>query len=762
MILYSLAFLLGDLLLQSMAALPSLSFCLWLFVLSVVVSVLLFRRINYCYFSIVLATGFLWAAYVAHSVLSFSLPHEMEGTPLILTGTVASLVNTDGTGQHFNFYTNVKDPVLIRLSWPKHDATLLPGDVWQLKVRLKRIHGTQNPGGFDVEKWALEEHLRGMGYVIDGPNNQYIKHSTWSYPVAQIRQTLQSRIHALLPHSAMLPWLLALTTGDRGSVNHRDWEVLRKTGTNHLMAIAGLHIGLVALAAKYVIAKSWRLFPRLMLMLPSIEAEACGALIAGVGYAALAGFSLPARRACFMLMVFIVATLLRRKVSLWVVWSLAMLGVLLLDPLSVLSDSFWLSFSTIALVIYGMQGRMNEDNLWWKWGRIQWVIGFGLIPLTLYLYHECSVVSLVANSITIPLLAVLILPLCLLSAVFLFLMPPMGYLFLFFADTSLQLLWMILSWFASLPFASFHIALATPWLLLTAVIAVLLFLLPAGQPGRWLGLIWCLPIIFFTPLRPAVGDVWLTVLDVGQGLSTIVKTRDHTLVYDVGPRISDKMDSGENIVVPYLQLDNRKQIDALVVSHGDNDHIGGAPALLKAFSVRHIYTSVPEKLVSPVTSYCLAGMQWKWDGVDFAFLYPTPDMLHRVNDSSCVLRIKTASQTILLPGDIEKASEIELLTRLPEQLQATVMVAPHHGSKTSGVPSFIAAVYPQYIVYATGYRNKYHFPHPSVVASYSAIHATGLNTVETGAMTLKLEAGRPLMPPERYRFNHHRYWMDGI
>lgn len=722
---------------------------------------LLLRRCCNFYIPIFFMAGFLWAAYNSHAILSWTLPHTLEGKPLVLTGTIASLVTTDNSAQHFNFSTTIKQPVLLRLSWPNHHARLLPGDVWQITVKLKRIHGMENPGGFDVEKWALQEHLRATGYVIDDPKNDYISHSLFNYPFAQIRQLVKERIESTLADSSMLPWVLALAVGDRSEVNSTDWEVLRKTGTNHLMAIAGLHIGLLAAAMAWLLACGWRQSPRLLFLLPVMEAEMCAALVSGFIYAMLAGFSLPSCRACLMLCVFAAASLGRRKVNVWIIWSLALLSVLVLDPLAVLSDSFWLSFGTIALVIYGMRGRLQPQGIWWKWCRIQWVIGIGLIPFTLYFFQECSLISLAANSVAIPWLAFFILPVVMAGVVCLFICPPLGQLLMTLSTVTLQLLWGGLNWFAATPFSSVSIIIPDSSYLLLSVIAVFLLLLPAGQCGRWLGLVWCLPVLLYMPPRPAAGDAWLTVLDVGQGLAAVVKTKSHTLIYDAGPKLSEKMDSGENVVVPYLQLD-RRPLDALVISHGDNDHIGGAPAIIKAFKIQHIYTSVPDKLPTSVTEYCLVGKSWSWDGVEFAFLYPTQEMLDKVNDSSCVLQVKIGKQTILLPGDIEKAAELALLARVPEQLQASVMLAPHHGSKTSGLQGFIAAVDPQYIIYATGYRNKYKFPHPDVVDSYAAINANQLNTTESGAMTFKLEAVRPLMPPERFRVSHPHYWEDKL
>ena len=253
-----------------------------------------------------------------------------------------------------------------------------------------------------------------------------------------------------------------------------------------------------------------------------------------------------------------------------------------------------------------------------------------------------------------------------------------------------------------------------------------------------MGLLWLLPLILYQPDKPKIGDVWATVLDVGQGLSVVVQTHSHLLVYDAGPRLGESLDAGENVVVPFLRTLAAKKIDMLVISHGDNDHIGGAPALIKSFPVTAIKTSVPSQIPSTMTSYCMAGFSWQWDGVRFQFIYPFADTLGFGNDSCCVLRVDNGKHSILLPGDIEKYSEEMLLKRSPQLLQSTVIIAPHHGSKTSDLEGFIEAVHPTYIVYATGYLNRYHFPHQSVVEKYAAINTEQLNTVDTGALTVSL------------------------
>lgn len=765
MLLYALAFLLGDVFLQSQPALPTTNFCLLMLMISVILTAVSFSFTRYWPVFMLFFAGFIRTAWVASSVLSHPLPHTLENKPITVTGMVASLVNQDSTGSHFLFRvdhanTAIHVPQLVRMSWHDNQRTIKPGDIWRLTIRLKRIHGLYNPGGFDAEKWALMTHLRGSGYVLSNKTAYFLEHHYTEYIFDQFRQFIQVKIVSVLPKSEMLPWLFALTTGDREKVRAADWEVLRKTGTNHLMAIAGLHIGLVAGVVKIAAGRCLRWFPALALKFPLPFVEAAAALFAGFLYAGLAGFSLPARRAFVFLIIFAAAMLLSKRINAWVTLGVTLLLLLIIDPLSVLSESFWLSFCTIAFVIYGMRGRVRENSIWWKVCRIQWVIGFALIPLTLYFYHEFSLVSFFANIVTIPLLAFLILPLSLFSAIFIICLPPVGHLLLLLTNAVLKCWWFILCWFDSIKLSTPAIFVPDLFSLLVMMIGVLILLLPIGQAGRWLGIIWCLPAFLYLPVKPAAGDLWMTLLDVGQGLSVVVMTPHHTLIFDSGPKVNEKIDAGRAVIIPYLQSLDRFQIDALIISHGDNDHIGGVPATIKKMKVHDIVTSVPEKFKHRTARYCLAGQRWWWDGVMFEFLYPTKERLHQGNNSSCVLRIVIGKNVIILPGDIEKSAESELIQRVPEKLMATVLVAPHHGSQSSGLSAFIEAVYPQYVLYATGYLNKYHLPTASVVLSYDRIHAIQLNNVDQGSITLKFNARNKVPQVMSYRNEAQRYWLD--
>jgi competence protein ComEC len=415
-----------------------------------------------------------------------------------------------------------------------------------------------------------------------------------------------------------------------------------------------------------------------------------------------------------------------------------------------------LSFCSVALIIYGISGRLAPTGLWWKWGRIQWVIAVGLIPLSIGLFQACSFTSFMANSIAIPWVEFILVPLCLLGCFCLIFSAKLGGCILILADKLLGILWIILTWFAQLPHLVWYQVVPHTWMLISGVMGMVFLLLPKGMPGRYMGVIGLLPMMLFKPSMPKAGEVWLNLLDVGQGLSVVVQTQKHILVYDAGPKLGENYDMGESVVVPFLHSIGAKRVDMLVVSHGDNDHIGGTGAVLQQFPVTEIKTSVPQAL--PGAAYCLRGTAWEWEGVSFSFLYPSKDKLDLDNNSSCVLRITNGKKTLLLTGDIEKLAEKELVLNQKNNLPADILVAPHHGSKTSAQDDFLESVHPRIVLFAVGYRNRYHFPNSSVVEKYQDRQVIQYQADKTGAMQFVLNQQSDVISPHFYRWEHRHYW----
>jgi competence protein ComEC len=751
---FSLAFLCGVLLLQYFTFLPNLNW-LWLWPILIFLQYKIIKK-NYTQILLIILLGFSWTLIFAQQNLTAQKSLTQEGIPIIISGCIASIPIHNKYQTSFLFKSNQFG--LLKLSWQSQQLFLHAGDCWQLTVKLKKIHGMLNPGGFDYEKWALQAGLHGSGYILNNYSQKLLTRHWYSYSMMRVREYLLKKICLNLPPSNTAHWLIALVIGERQGIDVQQWEVLRRTGTNHLMAIAGLHIGCLA-GLFYIITNwLWRRVPRLLLRLPAQSAGLIASLISAIIYSALAGFSLPTQRACLMLCFFVVMTLCRRKILTWQAWSAALLGILILNPLSVLSESFWLSFGSVALIIYGIGGRLAPKGIWWHWGRLQWVIGLGLIPLSIALFHEASFVSFIANSIAIPIVGFVLVPLTLFATLCLIIWAPLGKIVFALADLILHFLWDILAYFAKLPAAAWHHFVPDVSFILAAVVGVVLLLMPVGVRGRWFGLIWLLPILLYKPAPPKMGEAWFTLLDVGQGLAAVVQTRHHLLVFDTGAKLSESFDMGESVVAPFIFTTGNHQIDMLVISHGDNDHSGGAQALYRYFKIKTARSSTPEKLLPHPASYCLRGEQWQWDNVQFAFLYPDLDQLNLNNNSSCVLQITANNKKILLTGDIEKSAEKYLHRQMSDALGAEILVAPHHGSKTSAVDLFLKDVSPRYVLFPVGYRNRYHFPNPIVLHKYELMGANLLLTSEAGAIEFKLNGGAEMTAPVMYRLSHRYFW----
>lgn len=763
----SLSFFGGILFLQFFSVLPSLS---WVLVAILACFFLFYFKVQRREWIIAALLGFAWCLWCAHSVADFSLPTSLEGKTIWVKGRIASLPRVSSRQTSFLFQVDhfqderlhKKDATLINLSWPKFlkdRESIIPrvGDEWLLPVRLKRIHGAMNPGGFDYEAWAFQNGIRAKGYIVEKEKPVFIAAQPFARPLDRLRQWIEEKARQVLPVSQTAPWLLALMIGERTGIAQSEWEVLRNTGTNHLMAIAGLHIGFMSALAQGLMCGLLRRRPEWTLYFPAPQAAACAALIMAVLYSSLAGFSIPTQRALIMLAVLLVTILAKRVIPLWQAWSLALFIVLLSNPLCVLSSSFWLSFTTLALILYGVSGRLAEQTWWWKWGRPQWVIALGLLPLSLWIFTQYSLVSFFANAVAIPWVGFLVLPLCFLSVIFLLLCPPLAKLTLLLADKSLALLWLVLTGLSQLPWATWHQVLPHYGYLVLAICGVLILLMPVGVPGRYLGFLWLLPVLFFAPQTPDWGELYFSLLDVGQGLSAVVETQHHILIFDAGARLGPEFDMGESVVLPFLHSRGIRKVDMLVVSHGDNDHSGGVPTILKQMSVLSIKTSVPLLFPSWSADYCLSGQAWVWDGVRFKFLHPDTTQLNLGNDSSCVLQVEARGKRILLAGDIEKSAEKFMLSNPENDLAADILVAPHHGSKTSGLREFIGRVHPQYVLYAVGYRNRFHFPHPGVVQTYQDWGAVQYDTVLSGTIQFRIRKNG-LLPPDLYRRSQGRYW----
>jgi competence protein ComEC len=715
------------------------------------------------------ALGFSWAAALAHLRLSDRLDAVLEGRDVEVTGVVASLPQMAERAQRFDF--DVESPAsgvprhvtlsLYDAPAPGEAARVHPGERWRFTVRLRRPRGAVNPHGFDYEAWLLERGIRATGYVRPKRPQERLTQFVPApgYWIERLREAARERIQNALPGRPFAGILIALAIGDQRAIDPDEWKLFARTGVSHLMSISGLHVTMVAGLFALLVSFLWRRSERLALALPAQKAAALAGFLAALGYCLISGFAVPAQRTLYMVGVVAASLWLGRASSASRVLAAALMIVLVLDPWAVLSPGFWLSFAAVAVIFYVGTGRPSPQHWLVQWGRVQWAVTIGLAPLLLVLFQQVSIVSPLANAVAIPLVSFVITPLALAGAAFPLEWPPV------LAHALLELLMAMLEWLAALPAAVWHQHAPAPWTLPLAALGIAWMLLPRGWPARWLGVPLMLPLFAVAPAAPGAGDLWITVFDVGQGLAVLARTERHALLYDAGPMFDAFADSGSRVIVPYLRGEGIDTLDALVVSHDDNDHAGGAQSVIDAMPVGVFWSSLAKDhplLAAPAwRAPCAAGRRWRWDGVAFEFLHPAPGKgggEGKINDRSCVLRIEAAGRSVLLTGDIEGAAERELLGRAPELLSADALLVPHHGSLTSSTPDFVKRVAPRIAVFTVGYRNRFGHPREEVLARYREAGSRLLRTDETGAVQIRFGTGGLEMTSQREAAR--RYWYE--
>lgn len=711
-----------------------------------------------------LLAGCLWCVWRADMVLMQELSPQLEGKDVIVTGKVLGIPENRDRGVRFDFKVaslHMPDgrvapaPGHIRLSWYFNERPIQAGEHWRFQVRLKRPHGFANPGGFDYEFWLFQHRLRAVGYVRDGfPPERVAGPDVMD--IHRLRHLLVNRINDTLDKHAHAGLVVALATGSRDGLKSSDWQVLQRTGTGHLLAISGLHVGIVA-ALFFLIGRwGWSLTVFGPIWLPGRDVGLVVSAMAAAFYAALAGFSVPTQRALVMVLVLILAGLSRRNYAPSLVLSVAALAVLVLDPFALHTAGFWLSFTAVAFILFGMTHRVGVSGWWWRWGRAQTLVAIGLFPMVLYWFQGTSLVSIPANLVAIPYVSILVVPLVLLGAAGLLLGFDCPAMVLATADFCLHGLWQYLSWLSMFDFAMWHRGGVDVPALVMAMAGALLLCLPRGVPLRIPGVLCLVPLLIPAPDKVPVGEMRFTLLDVGQGMSAVVETRDEVLVYDTGALFSERFNAGDAVLLPFLRQRGIGHVDVLVISHGDNDHIGGAAALLESIQVDRVLSSVPDEIPGSGHEHCYDGQAWAVSGVRFEMLNPVSDQDMTGNNASCVLRVSTGNQQILLTGDIERLAEQHLLSRHGDTLQSTVMTVPHHGSKTSSSPEFLDTVRPGLALVPAGYRNRYGFPKQAIMARYRERGITVMNTARAGAITIKMTGTSHSV--QRHRDIRRRFW----
>lgn len=715
-----------------------------------------------CWPLVALLLGLGWAVWRAHCALEARLPVALEDQALQIEGRVLGLPEAAPRLTRFAFKPSQLSldgrPLALRprqLLLVSYDASFSPpaGSQCRIYVRLKQVRGTLNPGSFDYETWLFANGVDGRGQVIAHPANRCERPIGWGH-IDSFRDAISTAIAAAVPAPDVAGILAALAVGQRANMSDHQWQVLRDTGTTHMISISGLHISMVALAL-YVLGRQLIAFsPALSRRLPAPRAALVLGFAGSLLYSVLTGFPVPTQRSVAML-----AFMFYRRWRGYALLDsdgllLAFALVLLCDPLSSLTISFWLTFGAVlTLSIVGhIHQRMGQLQ---QWAVMHLWLALMLAPLLLLVAPGVAWISPLANALAVPLVTWMVVPLVLLGIAFAVFSPPLAAGCWQWAGVLLSRIWQGLEWLAvhaaALPLDYVPDALTV----LLASCGLLLFLLPLGRGRYGLAAILLAGIAFQSPSRPAVGALKATVLDVGQGLAVVLETHAHVMLFDTGPSAFGGADAGANIVLPFLRLRGYRQLDRVMVSHADNDHAGGLGALQRGLQIERLSLS-PLQAWPTMVERCAAGQRWRWDEVQFEVLHPAPGATEGLeNNASCVLRVSAGGHTLLLTGDIEAPAEVALVAQ-GAALAAEVLLVPHHGSGTSSSGPFLDKVAPRVAVLSVGYRNRFGLPSAAVLARYAARGIPVLDTRHAGAITLDIDdAGIQFT---QFRPQTARYW----
>jgi len=740
------------------------------------VFLLLLTRVKaqYVVFMLALCLGLLSATLRFQSQLDRNLPPDWERKDITLIAKVNGLPKQRGRDVTFTATVLAQQQSSslqrligqrVQLSCYRCPFTIEPGQTWEFTARFKQPHGYASPGAFDYEKYLFRHRLLAKGYLRLKSPNLLINDSAANIDLWRLN--IKKRLVSTLEKSgqtftrsepgkidgAGINTIIALSIGDKSGFTQAQREVLQKTGLSHLFAISGLHIGIIFIALLWLSKWCWNIFPRVFEHCPRPYLCLPIALLGAVVYSALSGFSVSTQRALLMLLVFAAMRLLTKEVALLKGLLFAAVMLLIYDPFAILDTGFWLSCSAVAVIALVVTQRSNTNLL-----TLQPALWLGLMPLSVVLFGQISLVSPLLNLVAVPLFSLVLIPLTLISIGLneLGLQALAGYL-LAMLECCYRWVFKGLDWLVEQRFISLNLPDLVWWqygLMLAMAISYLF-------RQRRLSLIW--PVLFISGFLLSVllslthkreeQELLVTLLDVGQGLSMVVQTPSAVTVYDTGPRYSSGFTAAQAVLLPYLRTKGIKHIDRLIISHADNDHIGGYQAVRDAVTVGEVLTSRVDKL--PNATACWAGQQWHEGATQFTILSPEPDTPTGSNNRSCVLRLEHHGTSVLISGDIEKQVE-RFLLKQDIALNADILLVPHQGSKTSSTAAFIDAVAPRLALVAAGYKNHYGHPHPSVSQRYRERNIPMWSTVTSG--TIEIAIDQYGFDWQRYRQVNRRFW----
>jgi competence protein ComEC len=713
--------------------------------------------------------GLFLLAMASYAVIDDRLSPADVGRTIRLEARVADFPKDNGASVRFLGEPLGRDdlPGRIRLSW--FDAPTRPklGETWQFDVRLRRPRGFSNPGGFDYEGWLFQQAIGATGYVVVGSGNVRRDDKPVDR-VSRLRQAMVARIGAHLPDDDASAVVMAVAVGARHTITREQWRRYAATGTSHLMAISGLHIGL---AAGGVFILCWVLLSVVCHRANIRDYAAIVAASAAFAYAEISGFAVPARRALMMIIIFVLAGLLRRRTSPARVLGIVCLTILVADPLAVLGSGFKLSFAAVAVLFWHLRvtrvpsctGNNRLATLCLNGIRrlssIQVALLFGLFPLTALLFERVTIIAPFVNLLALPIFNFLTVPACLLGLLLDGPFQPVGNLLLEIAYRSVSLVLWLVRHAAELPLANFHIIRPEGLIAVAVLFPALWSLAPPGWPGRSLAFVGVLSIILYRPPPPPHDCLDLHVLDVGQGLALVLQTNQHAAVFDAGPSFRGGTDTGRLVLIPFLRSAGIESLDLLIVSHADQDHAGGVKSLTEEMKIKRVMAGEALDDIDRQQERCRAGETWQWDGVGFSMIHPSDTGRWAGNNASCVLELRVSGYGIVLTGDIEAPVET-LLVRSGAISPADIVLVPHHGSRTSSSESFVRSVRPKVAIVSAGFDNRWGFPKGDIISSWQRVGAEVMNTARSGAISYRVCRDGGVRRLGEHRRDRREYWHD--
>lgn len=630
----------------------------------------------------------------------------------------------------------------LQLSWYNDAPKLHAGEHWQFLVKLKKPHDYANPGSYSYERTLATRHVTWTGYILGKNENHQLMQNT-QFNLLQLRENFANYLMGLSPNHRVAGILEALTINLTTHIAKDDWELFRRTGTIHLIGISGEHVTLISGILFFLVRILWSRSVGLCLRVPSIYPASLAGLFIAFIYSLLAGFAPPVQRALVGCFFYTVYCLGKQRLSAWQVWRYAMFAILCFEPHAVFMQGFYFSFLAVACLLLTQQ-RWPLQGFKASLG-LQLSCLIGLMPLSLYWYAYGSVNGFIANMITIPLVGLLIVPLALL----LLIIPcALGKLVIIPLAFIIDIFYYCLKWCEQFAFLNLQHSLTSWTIVLGSLLALILWPLLPISAFRSLTLLF-IGFLFFPP-RPIIapGTALIRTLDVGQGLAVSIQTAHHVLLYDTGDLFFKGDDLGKRVILPYYLQMGVKQIDKVVISHPDKDHRGGLKSVEQGLPVQQLL--VNDRRYYHRGLKCHDQQPWEWDGVTFRF-FPIKKSFKSKNNASCILQVRTQNSSFLLTGDIEQPAEDYLMRTYGRQLRSTLLLIPHHGSKTSSSYRFLMEVAPQYALVSLGLDNRFHFPHDKTLASLRSLGIPLYRTDECGMLDVVIDKQGAQARPHCYR-----------